>query len=254
MADISKINKINSVIADFFKRNSDINKIQAKELMPDFIRAGIFKSNHRDGLPIRNLLRDLDSNNQLKLIPSLHPERKEKNTNWFFIRSSATLPLKQEPESLKPAVKTQSQGRQDSDEHYVIDLCDEVLNLKASRQHTFDFLLGDLHKDGVKRTPLPVDAYYKSLNLVVEFMERQHTEKVAFFDKPDVMTVSGVSRGEQRKIYDERRKELIPKNGLNLVIIPYDAINLSNQKKIIRNRNTDIKVVKAILNEYNAKD
>ena len=94
------------------------------------------------------------------------------------------------------------------DESYVIDLCDEVLNEKALRQHRFDFLKGDAG------TKLPVDAYYKSKNLVVEYNERQHTESVALFDKKK--TISGVSRGEQRKIYDKRRTEVLPQHGSGL--------------------------------------
>lgn len=35
------------------------------------------------------------------------------------------------------------------------DLCDEILGAKASRQHTFDFLLGD----GIPGRHLPVDAF-----------------------------------------------------------------------------------------------
>ena len=58
-------------------------------------------------------------------------------------------------------------SRKNSDEHYVLDLCDEILGLKASRQQTFDFLRGD-GKPGKK---LPVDAYYPNLKLVVEYKE-----------------------------------------------------------------------------------
>ena len=43
-------------------------------------------------------------------------------------------------------------SRKDSDEFYVIDICDDILGLKASRQHTFDFLRGD----GVHGRKLPV--------------------------------------------------------------------------------------------------
>jgi len=43
------------------------------------------------------------------------------------------------------------------DEHYVIDLCDEVLGVVSSRQHRFDFLLGDTNKLR-KAVKLPVDS------------------------------------------------------------------------------------------------
>jgi len=34
---------------------------------------------------------------------------------------------------------TKPNSRENSDEHYIIDLCDEVLGEKASRQYCFDF-------------------------------------------------------------------------------------------------------------------
>ena len=132
-----------------------------------------------------------------------------------------------------------SNNKKNRDEDYVIDLCDEVLGLTASRQHRFDFLYGDT---GVK---LPVDAYYKNLNLVVEYQEIQHTQDVKLFDKR--MTVSGVSRKMQRKIYDERRAEILPKYGIKLIIISYTDFGTS--KRIKRNRMRDLGIVRSILNK-----
>jgi hypothetical protein len=86
MADLEKINKINTVIQNYFTTNPSTSKIPAKDLMPKFINAGIFEKDHRGGLPIRKLLRDLDDNKQLALIPSILAERKKVNTNWYFIQ------------------------------------------------------------------------------------------------------------------------------------------------------------------------
>lgn len=144
------------------------------------------------------------------------------------------------PTHSNPIIRPTSSGRKYSDESYVIDLCDEVLNSVASRQHRFDFLKGDT---GVR---LPVDAYYKDLNLVIEFYERQHTESVALFDRK--MTVSGVTRDEQRRIYDERRKQILPQHGINIIVISYSDFGQS--KKLQRNRNEDLEVVRSILRHY----
>ena len=133
--------------------------------------------------------------------------------------------------------------RKDSDENYVIDLCDEVLGEKAYRQHSFDFLKGDPGKDG-KRRKLPVDAYYPSKDLVVEYNERQHTESVPLFD--DKKTISGVSRGEQRKLYDERRKKVLPQHNIKLVVISCFNFELDGKKKIKRNRRRDLEIVKKL--------
>ena len=145
-----------------------------------------------------------------------------------------------EPSKNNETEKRISKGRKNSDEYYVIDLCDEVLGRKAERQKRFDFLKGD------KGHSLPVDAYYKDLNLVIEYYERQHTEIVKFFDKKQ--TVSGVSRGEQRKIYDERRKEILPKHGIELVIISYS--DFGDSKNLKRNRESDLEIIKNILKNY----
>lgn len=128
----------------------------------------------------------------------------------------------------KTRIETTSR-KKDSDENYVIDLCDEVLQLNASRQHKFDFLNGDLGKNGKSRK-LPVDSYYDELNLVVEYRERQHTDSVTHFDKPHKMTISGVHRGEQRKIYDQRRREVLPKHGIQLIEISI-LISITTDKK-----------------------
>lgn len=129
-----------------------------------------------------------------------------------------------------------NKSRIQSDESYIINLCDEVLKSKALRQHRFDFLKGD------SGTKLPVDAYYPALNLVIEYREKQHTEEVKFFDRRQ--TVSGVGRGKQRKIYDQRRREVLPKQGIKLIELNYSDFEHTSGKKLVRNKSADLKVIK----------
>ena len=83
----TKIARINKVVTGYFKNNPSVDKISAMDLMPEFIKAGIFNKDYeRKGLPIRNLLRKLDNKNELNEIPSLLSERKTKNTHWYFQR------------------------------------------------------------------------------------------------------------------------------------------------------------------------
>jgi|JI10StandDraft_1071094.scaffolds.fasta_scaffold67860_2 hypothetical protein len=133
-----------------------------------------------------------------------------------------------------------SKPRSKSDESYVIDLCDEFLKQKALRQHRFDFLKGDAG------TKLPVDAYYPSLNLVIEFKEKQHTEEVKFFDKR--ITANGKTRGEQRKDYDQLRRDVLPEHGISLIELDYSDFKHTSNKKLVRNREEDLKVVSKKLN------
>lgn len=140
-------------------------------------------------------------------------------------------------------------GRSASDEHYVLDLCDEVLGEVALRQHRFPWLSGDPSSKTGRAVLLPVDGYWPGLRLVVEFYERQHSEAVPFFDKPDRITVSGVPRGQQRVLYDERRRERIPQQGIALVIITLDEFQ-SRRGKIVRDTQRDRAVVTSSLTAF----
>jgi hypothetical protein len=132
------------------------------------------------------------------------------------------------------------------DETYMIDLCDEVLGQEALRQHCFSFLLGDPGVSG-RRAALPVDAFYPALNLVVEYHERQHTERVGFFD--DRPTVSGVGRGEQRRRYDDYRRTLLPQHGYDLVCFTYGDFAHSSSKRLRRTA-FDRAIVESRLGRY----
>ena len=139
--------------------------------------------------------------------------------------------------------------RSDSDEKYVLDLCDRVLGLTSSRQHRLDFLLGDPNRKG-NQARLPVDGYYDELKLVIEYRERQHTEKVPFFDKPDRVTISGVHRGEQRRIYDERRRQLLSQHGIILLEISYSDLKPNKQGRIIRDAEFDEGILRKKLQDF----
>ena len=81
-----QIERINKVVSDYFASHASVDKIRAKDLMEEFIAAGIFKADRRNGLPIRDLLRELDDQGRLSELPNVEPERKARNTNWYFVR------------------------------------------------------------------------------------------------------------------------------------------------------------------------
>lgn len=173
----------------------------------------------------------------------------ERGASWTLNPDQVEAAALEFPEVLPsppPRTKEKSSGRADSDESYVIGLCDEVLGERARRQHRFDWLLGDPGA-AATRAALPVDAYYPDHRLVVEYRERQHDEPVAHFDKPDVLTVSGVHRGEQRRIYDRRRDELIPSHGLRLVVIRSGDLASNKRGRLTRDRTGDLAALRAML-------
>jgi diadenosine tetraphosphate (Ap4A) HIT family hydrolase len=132
-----------------------------------------------------------------------------------------------------------------SDEKYILDLVSEVLAEPDYRwQHRFPTLLGDPGKDG-QRTPLPVDGYFPRHRLIVEYWERQHSAPVPVMDEG--MTVSGVSRGHQRRLYDQRRQTWAEANGLRLVILDYRGFDTDKLGRLRREPARDRQIVAVAL-------
>lgn len=128
----------------------------------------------------------------------------------------------------------------------MLGLCDEALGEPGSRQHRFDWLMGDPGKNGRCRK-LPVDGYWPGAATVVEYREVQHDRPVKHFDKPDVLTVSGVHRGLQRALYDARRDTLIPAHGLRLVVVRPSDLSSSGSGRLRRLRESDIERIRHLL-------
>jgi very-short-patch-repair endonuclease len=76
---------------------------------------------------------------------------------------------------------------------------------------------------------------WESRKLIVEIDEDQHRKPVEFFDKPEQLTVSGVHRGEQRRIYDARKRAAARKEGYTVIEIPWPR----NPPPSWRDRHTD---------------
>lgn len=237
---MDKIKLIQKAVEEYFAKNPSVSLIPAKDLMPYFIKADIFVQDQKNGLPIRKIFRDLDDKNQLYLLPNLIAERKAKNTNWFFGRIKDSKVLPKTAKKIQDKLTVNKRG--DSDEAYILNICDEILNLKGLRQHRFDFMRGDAG------TKLPIDIYYPNFQLVIEYREMQHTEAVAFFDKR--ITSSGISRGEQRKRYDELRRTEIPKNGLDLIEFDYSEFGHTKGKRLLRNKVEDERIIRRKLGKY----
>lgn len=177
----------------------------------------------------------------------------ERGSPWFLTTEQiagarAWASASEGPRRTPPTSKRRAdrRSRADSDEAYVVDLCDEILNEKAQRQHTFEWLVGDPGEHGRARR-LPVDAFYPDHGLVVEYRERQHDEPIAHFDKPDVMTVSGIHRGGQRRRYDERREQEIPRHQLRLVVVKPSHLSADKRGRLLRERSHDHDALQALL-------
>lgn len=230
------IAKINEVIAQYFEGNTNVDWIPAKSIMPELIKAGIFNKDEKKGLPIRKVFRKLDKEDELQKIPFVHAERRSENVYWYLVREGKKFTPK---EVISPITKKE-QGLlniENSDEFYLVNLCDELLKQKASRKHTFDTLVGRLHKRGKGRTKLPLDAYYEDLKLVIEFFEKEDSE-------------SGTERAAQRKFYDQRKKDTLENKKIRLIEINYALFDCNENNRLVRNKENDCKVLRGILKDF----
>ena len=243
-----KVTQINKVVEAFFNANPDKDWIPVKDIMHDLVKAGVFSKDQKKGLPLRKVLRALDQETLLSSIPSVHAERTESAVYWYLVREGATF-TPQEPTSTISKKERAKATRESSDEFYILDLCDEYLKEQSSRKHTFSFLLGDMHKRGKTRTKLPLAAYYENANLVIEFKEKtNHTE--AYQEKLQVMTTSGITRGEQIIRYNKRRKDVLQKKNINLIEIDYSLFDCDSKNNLIRNKETDVRLIQDLLKKY----
>ena len=63
-----------------------IENARPKDMMPYLVEKGVFAKDYRMGLPLRKVLRKLDSMNCLHLIRGVHVVRRKANRQWFFRR------------------------------------------------------------------------------------------------------------------------------------------------------------------------
>ncbi|EDP97507.1 hypothetical protein U8527_04120 [Kordia algicida OT-1] len=235
------ITKINEVITQYFERNTTTDWIPVKKIMPALVEAGVFTKDVKKGLPLRKVLRKLDAASQLDKIPSVHAERKKENTYWYLVRAGKEYSPKEEI----PEISKKEQRLLDiknSDENYLLDLSDELLNKKASRKHTFDTLVGNLHKRGKGRTKLPLDAYYQDLKLVIEFFQKEKD-----FEDLDEKEQARIT---QIKYYDRLKKEAVINKRFRYMKINYAQFECDENEKLIRNTENDIVVLKEILKDF----
>jgi hypothetical protein len=235
------IAKVNEVITQYFNTNTSIDWIPVKTIMPALVEAGIFEKDVKKGFPLRKVLRKLDQKSELAKIPAVHAERRTENTYWYLVREGKEYA----PIEMIPEVSKKEQNVldiQNNDENYLLNLCDELLAKKASRKHTFDTLVGNLHKRGKGRTKLPLDAYYKDLKLVIEFF--QTNNPVNEVDEKEQARVA------QIKYYDELKKEAVLNKTFRYMKINFAQFECDETNKLVRNTENDTLVLQDILKDF----
>jgi hypothetical protein len=84
--NIQKVGTIDQIVFDYFKLHPKVKEVQAKDLMEDFIKGGVFSKDYKEGLPLRDFLKKLEDNDSLDLFKQTKLIRKAENKYWFFVR------------------------------------------------------------------------------------------------------------------------------------------------------------------------
>ena len=93
-----------------------------------------------------------------------------------------------------------------------------------------------------------VDAFFPDTNLIVEYREKQHTKPVEIMDRR--MTVSGVHRGEQRRIYDVRKEKWAADNKIRFVVVTYADLAHKNSGRLKRDADYDLAVLRPLIEDF----
>lgn len=155
---MKKINSINQVLQEYFDHNKSATKILAKDMMPYLILAGIFKSDVKNGLPIKELLNRLKKNNKLHLIPFATRIKINTYSNWYFIKTVYSGPVefvKIKKKGLKRASSSQKLIQQ------LKENCNQILGSKGKKNFVFS-----------TNPSFKVDLYYPKLNLAISCVEK----------------------------------------------------------------------------------
>lgn len=241
--------RINEAVDAYFESNPDTIWFAAKKLMPALIENGVFHRDKKNGLPLRQLLRTLNAKGELDQIPRLHAERIGVDIYWYFVREGAEFVsnhVTEEPNAKqKRALK-----RSNSDEVYILGLIDELFNEIGSRKHTFDDLLGDLHQNGETRTELPIDIYFAKFKLALEIVQHSGQKKSAIESKEEKLTVSGITRSEQRLKYQKRKKIVLAQKDISFIEIPLDSFEVDASNQLIRKKGNDVRELMGLLSDF----
>lgn len=240
--------KLNEVIAKYFEANPNTEWIPVKQIMPDLVAAGIFKKDVKKGMPLRKVLVALNKANELNKIPFVHAENKNEAIYWYLVREGGKFTPK-ESSNLPPQNPNKATERASKDDDYLIALCDEILNKTSHKQFTFDELLGDYHKDKTSRTKLPLDAYYEDMSLVIEVVNKKSIPPKKGYDKSQKLTVSGVTREEQRVIYQKRKKAFLEGKDIKVFEINFALFEVNENNRLVRNKDNDTALLKDLLGE-----
>lgn len=81
-----RVKALDRLIQEFLHKTNQNGMVKPKDVMPYLIEKGVYKSDNRNGNPLRKDLRKLKDMNMLNRITGLVIKPKTRNTYWYFKR------------------------------------------------------------------------------------------------------------------------------------------------------------------------
>jgi len=79
-----RVKALDRLIQEFLHKTNQNGMVKPKDVMPYLIEKGVYRSDNRNGNPLRSDLRILKTMNRLGDIKGLVAVTKKKNTYWYF--------------------------------------------------------------------------------------------------------------------------------------------------------------------------
>lgn len=218
--DRNKIYQINKAVSAYFAKYPSTTKVAAKDLMPFFIKEGIFNKDHRNGLPIREILLELDKKKQLHLIPSVLAEHKKINTNWFFINSENPV-----QEIKKESIKKKESKTILVKEHTEFKSSFSPLVNKKTRLLILGSLPGDQSLAKNQYYGNPTNQFWKLVSYPLGSMPASYSERCELLLKNGIGLWDVLKKAKRKGSLDGAIKESEP-NDFTIFLKEYPGIRI----------------------------
>lgn len=217
-----------TAVSDHFRDRPGTIKFPAVELMPRLFELNVFPNTYEERSPVEDLLDLMNRNDHISILPWAIGEGDPERLKWSFVFLEGSS-LKELEE--KMADEQTSRFVELGDENYLLDLCDEILDQKALRQHKFNFL-------GEGRN-LPFLGFYPNLNLALYYQKPPQSEVVTRLENINWISGRSLHREKEEEEFLQRCRELLSEKGIQHLEIHHSIFSYNKLKRMNRNLQKD---------------
>ena len=92
--------------------------------------------------------------------------------------------------------------------------------------------------------------YYTKFKLALEIVKHSGQKKSTIESKEEKLTVSGITRSEQRLKYQKRKKIVLAQKDISFIEIPLDSFEVDASNQLIRKKGNDVRELMGLLSDF----